>query len=290
MSEAGLPVELTIVIPSRNVESELPAQLESLAVQEADFRWEVVVSDNGSTDRTPEVALRFANRMEIRVVDASGEPGRAFACNEGARAARGGSICFLDADDEVASGYVEAMASALRVHQFVAARVDISLNNGWAALSRDPFQHDGLLDVFGYLPFGIGCTLGVRRDVFEAVGGFSGEIRFDEDVDFCWRVQQAGFPLVFVPDAVVRYRFRDDLWSLFTQTYNYGSGQVLLYRRHRALGMPPRTWPMLRRELSIRLRTLVAIRGKADLARWLHETGYLAGRAVGSLRWRTPYV
>lgn len=284
------PVELSIVIPSRNVAKVLPSQLESLASQESEVLWEVVVSDNGSTDATSRVALAFRNRLNLRVVDSSGQPGRAFACNEGTRAARGGSICFLDADDEVAPGYVEAMAKALKVHSFVAAKVDVSVNTGWVARSRDPFQEDGLIDVFDYLPFGIGCTLGVRREVFDSVGGFNGEILFDEDVDFCWRLQQAGVALAFVPEAVVRYRFRDDLWSLFKQTFNYGTGQVLLYRRHRGLGMPRRTPVMVQHELSRRVKTLFGIRGKADLARWLHETGYLVGHLVGSVRWRVLYL
>lgn len=283
-------IEVSIVIPSRNVARELPRQLESLAVQEADVRWEVVVSDNGSTDSTRAVALGFAGRLEIRVVDSSGRAGRAFACNEGARAARGRFICFLDADDEVAPGYVEAMAEALGLHPFVAAKVDISANTGWVSGTRDPFQDEGLLDIFDYLPFGLGCTLGVRREVFEAAGGFSDEVPYDEDVDFCWRVQQAGIGMTFVPEAVVRYRFRESLWGLFRQTLNYGSGQVILYRRHRALGMPRRSPQMVRAELSKRARTLVAVRGKGDLARWLHETGYLAGHVVGCVRWRTLYL
>lgn len=286
----GSPIELTIVIPSRNAAGDLPSQLESLAIQETDVRWEVVVSDNGSTDRTADVALDFADRLDIRVVDSSGEPGRAFACNEGARSALGNSICFLDADDEVAPGYVEAMASALRAHPFVAARVDISLNTGWVAHTRDPFQHEGLMNVFEYLPFGIGCTLGVRREVFDAVGGFCGDIRYDEDVDFCWRVQQIGVPMSFVPEAVVRYRFRSDLRGLFMQTFNYGSGQVLLYRRHRQFGMPRRPPHLLAHDISWRLKTLVRIRSKADLARWVHETGYLVGHVVGSVRARTLYL
>jgi len=252
--------------------------------------WEVVVSDNGSMDGTRDVALGFADRLDIQVIDSSSEPGRAFACNEGARAARSDALCFLDADDEVAPGYVIAMIEALRVHPFVAARVDVGLNSGWVARTRDPFQHDGLLDVFGYLPFGLGCTLGVRREVFQSVGGFSSQVPFDEDVDFCWRVQQTGVPMTFIPEAVVRYRFRDSMWGLFSQTVHYGAGQVLLYRCHRSRGMPRRTRQMLRAELSKRVRTLLAVRDKGDLARWVHETGYLIGHVVGSVRWRTLYL
>ena len=289
-SAGGSLVELSIVIPCRNAAGHLANQLDSLALQESEAPWEVVVSDNGSTDTTRDVALRFADRIEIRVVDSSAEPGRSFACNEGARAARGGAICFLDADDEVGPGYVKAMIEALRLHPFVAARVDVALNTGWMARSRDPFQHEALLNVFDYLPFGLGCTLGVRSDVFHSVDGFSNQVPFDEDVDFCWRVQQTGVAMTFVPDAVVRYRFRDSLWGLFTQTVRYGSGQVMLYRRHRSLGMPRRSRQELRAEISKRAKTLLAVRNKGDLARWLHETGYLVGHVVGCLRWRTLYL
>jgi GT2 family glycosyltransferase len=290
LEAAGSPVELSIVIPSRDVMHQLPTQLESLAAQESDACWEVVVSDNGSKDATREVALSFADRLAIRVVDSSGEPGRAFACNEGTRAARGRSICFLDADDEVAPGYVQAMVEALRVHPFVAAKVDTSVNTGWVARTRDPFQHEGLLTALFYLPFGLGCTLGVRREVFDLVGGFSSDISFAEDVDFCWRVQQEGIPMEFVPRAVVRYRFRDSLWGLFTQTYHYGRGQVLLYRRHRSHGMGRRPLKVLRDELFFeRLTTLASVRDKGELARWIHETGYLVGRLVGCARWRVLY-
>ncbi len=283
-------VELSIVIPSHDAARQLPSQLDSLAVQESDACWEVVVSDNGSTDATRDVALGFTDRLDIRVVDSSDQPGRAFACNEGARAARCQSVCFLDADDEVAPGYVQAMVEALRVHPFVAARIDVGLNTGWVARTRDPFQQEGLLTVFDYLPFGLGCTLGVHREVFDLVGGFSSDIPFDEDVDFCWRVQQAGVPMAFVPEAVVRYRFRDSLWGLFSQTVRYGAGQVALYRRHRSRGMPPRTRQAFRFDVSVRVKGLLRVRDKGDLARWLHETGYMVGRMVGCVRWRTLYL
>jgi hypothetical protein len=88
----------------------------------------------------------------------------------------------------------------------------------------------------------------------------------------------------------VRYRFRDSLWGLFIQTVRYGSGQVMLYRRHRCRGMPRRSRQMLFAELSKRGKTLLRIRSKGDLGRWVHETGYLVGHIVGSIRWRALYL
>jgi glycosyltransferase involved in cell wall biosynthesis len=288
--QSGSLVELSVVIPSRDAADQLPDQLASLAAQEADASWEVVISDNGSTDGTREVALGFADRLDLRVVDSSGEPGRAFACNEGARAARGRAVCIIDADDLVTPSYVHAMAEALRVHPFVAARIDIGLNTGWVARARDPFQNEGLLNNFDYLPFGLGCTLGVCREVFDSVGGFSSDIHFYEDVDFCWRVQQAGVPLTFVPDAVVRYRFRESLWGLFNQTVRYGAGQVALYRRHRSLGMPRRSPRAVGAVVVWRAKTLLTVRTRGDLARWLHDIGYLVGNVIGCVRWRAVFL
>jgi GT2 family glycosyltransferase len=182
------------------------------------------------------------------------------------------------------------MAQALKTYSFVAARIDTSANPGWVARTRDPFQHEGLLDVFDYLPFALGCTLGIVREAFDGVAGFSGDIPFGEDVDFCWRVQQAGIPLTFVPGAVVRYRFRESLWGLFSQTVRYGAGQVALYRRHRAFGMPRRALWMTRAEVTRLARAAWSVRDKGDLARWIHESGYLIGRVVGCVRWRTLYL
>ena len=92
------------VIDVRNGAAELGQQLEALASQEFDRTWEVVIVDNGSTDSSAQLALSFAGRLPVRVVDASDKPGRSHALNRGVDEARGLNLVFLDADDEIASG------------------------------------------------------------------------------------------------------------------------------------------------------------------------------------------
>lgn len=90
--------QLSVIIPTFNEADLLERQLEYLATQrDVEFRWEVIVSDDGSKDRTPEVVAAFHDRMPVVYVR---QPDRGFrvalARNRGAAAARGGILCFLD--------------------------------------------------------------------------------------------------------------------------------------------------------------------------------------------------
>lgn len=206
---------VSIVIPCRNAARDLSGQLGVLANQAYDQPWEIIVSDNGSSDDTRRVAAEFADRLPLRVVDSRKRAGRAHACNVGVEAARGDVILFLDSDDEVAAGYIAAMAEELEAHDAVAARLDRDkLNPPYAALAA-PGQQQGLIDVFGFLPFAVGCSLGVTRRAFDSVHGFAEDMPYVEDVDFCWRLLMTGRSLQFVPDALLYYRHRCTVRELF---------------------------------------------------------------------------
>lgn len=281
---------LSVVIPCRNGAREVAGQLATL-VRQTSPDFEVVVADNGSTDNTRDVVEGFADRLSLRVVDASQQKGRAFACNVGARAAAGDAVAFVDADDEVAPGYVAAMAAALAQSDVVAARLDCeTLNQGWWAASCGPFQGTGLLDVFGFLPFALGCSLGVTKRAFDEVGGFAYEVPFAEDVDFCWQLQLHGFPITFVPDAVVRRRYRNTMWGLYRQTCGYGLGQAALFRKYRTAGMPGRSFRQSLAGWYWILRATTILRTKPGAGLWVHMLGYQVGRLKGSLRYRALYL
>ena len=163
--------ELSVVIPTFNGLPYLERQLEALADERPTVAFEVILADNGSTDASVEAGRRFADRLDLRVIDASSERGRCFARNEGVRHARGSAIVLLDQDDEIAPGYLDAMARALRRHAVVAARIDPgALNPGWLASVREEGQIDELRG--GDRPWAVGGSMGIRRDVFDRVGGF----------------------------------------------------------------------------------------------------------------------
>jgi len=286
------PPALSVILPFRNDARHLPRQLEAPAQQELPDRWEVVAVDDRSTDGSRAIAERFTGRLEIRVIASDGR-GPAHARNVGARLALGRRLVFVDADDEVAPGYLAATADGLERFSFVTSAFDNrALNAPWLAAahrlqSRDPA--DPLPRLFGLLPTA-GGSIGVSREAFEHAGGFPEEFGAAEDVAFSWNVQLAGFDLGYAAEAILRLRYRRSLRALFVQTFRWGSALPALYRRYRPVGMEPRPLGRAVRLWLELAHGLASARTRADLAPQVVRAGLLLGRLAGSVRHRTPYL
>lgn len=89
--------QLSIIIPARNEEQNLPTLLRSLAAQSSQPR-EIIVVDDASTDRTANVAREHGARVINSQPLADGWRGKTWACHQGAQAATGNLLLFLDAD------------------------------------------------------------------------------------------------------------------------------------------------------------------------------------------------
>ena len=135
---------------------------------------------------------------------------------------------------------------------------------------------------------GLGCS-SLAWGFGGTLGGFAGNMDYAEDIDFCWRAQLAGVPIFFVPEAVVRYRYRPSLRSMFRQHRNFGRASVLLYRTYRNQGMPGRATGAGLREWYGIGKGLLVVRSRADAARWARRLGRSVGRLQGSARYRVWY-
>lgn len=280
---------LSVVIPCRGEPDLLAEQLAALAEQEVpDDPWEVVVADNGSGGALAPVIDRFRDRVPgLRLVDAAQRPGAAHARNVGAAAAHGERLAFVDADDVVAADWVRGMQRALARDRFVASRHDRDRLNPPSLRSRSVAQVTGV-QTYRYPPFlphAGGCGLGVHRDVHEAVGGFDEDMRLLEDTDYCWRVQLAGVPLAFAPEALVHVRLRSSGVATFRQGYGYGRYNVLLYKRYLDRGMPRLRWTSGVRALLRLLLRANRLFSSAERYRYLYSLGFRLGRIGGSLRY-----
>jgi glycosyltransferase involved in cell wall biosynthesis len=272
--------ELSVVIASKNEARRFGVMLDSLARQSWNGNWEVIVADNGSTDSTLGVIENYSNRLpRLTVVDASAEPGCGPARNRGVERSIGSKILFVDADDEISDGYVAAMAVALDTAELVCARIGFDrLNSSWAqSVWEQRWQQDRPLNNFGFLPYAGSGTLGIRRSLFELIGGFRHYQRPSqfEEADLCWRIQLADHPApVVVPGAVLHYRLPSTLRAWYRRGRNYAGGQLLLYELYRDRGMRQI------RQISIRdvAGSVRRIRNRRDLARTAHLLGRLVGQ------------
>jgi glycosyltransferase involved in cell wall biosynthesis len=290
----GVPPLVSVVVPVRNGGETLGRQLDALARQTYEGRWEVVVADNGSVDDTRPVAEGYAGRLPgLRVVDASARPGTCIARNAGADAARGELLVFCDADDEASEGWLACVVAAARRYDLVGGRLDhSSLNDELAQEWREPFAVDALPRCLGFLPYAVSSNLGIWSEVLRALGGWNESYATcGDDVELCWRAQLAGYFLGFARDAVMRYRHRPDLRGLMKQAYSNGLSDTRVYSQFRSAGVPSRSLSVdLRKwaELAAHLPDLLG--SQARRGRWLRRASFRWGRLRGSARHRVCCV
>ena len=279
---------ISVVIPAYNAESTIADQLAALARQSDQADWELIVADNGSADGTGDVVRGWADRLPVRVVDASARRGPAAARNIGAAAATGEVLAFTDADDVVQPGWLRAMAG-------FGDRTDIGTGPVFRFHDGDPIPErinvrGGLFHHMGFLPYADGSNTVISRSTFDDAGGFSEVFRTGEDVDLSWRLQLDGTQLAFLPGVAVAARSRADASGIFRQYMAYGRGDVQLYERYRRQGCPrPELWPTLKSYLGLAAR-LPFLADRRQRERWLHQAGRRAGRMAGSADRRVLFL
>jgi GT2 family glycosyltransferase len=278
--QPGLP-SLSVIIPVYNAGLALGVQLAALVSQRYTRPWEALVIDNGSTDGSGRLAQRFGSRLPgLRVITDDRGKGPAYARNRGAALATGDSLIFLDQDDKAADGYLEAMGRALAEHDLVGARIDHDgLNPTSLHHARFRWQSDDVMRG-NFLPATSGCAMGIRRAVFQDLGGFDERFLYAQDIDLCWRAQLAGHDLAFVPDAVLAYRYRMSALDHVRQEYRWGTDDALIYRTFRPSGMPRRRVRRAASEWRQIARAVPQVSTPADARRIVGQ----AARRLGHLR------
>jgi glycosyltransferase involved in cell wall biosynthesis len=265
----GDSVDVSVVIPVRNGGAFISQQIDALLGQKTNATFEVVVSDNGSTDDTAQVAKGFAERdPRVRVVDASRGVGVNVARNVGARAARGRGILLTDADDLVRAGWVEAYWQAFQngAHA-VGGSLNRVLSDG-TVLAAESKLYTSLMSKSAYAN---GTNCGFTREAFDAAGGFDENMAGGADeIDFFARTSRLGYRMTLVPDAVVDKLQHTDLSAAFHQHFNFGRGEIALATRFK---------PSM---VSVPMAGVAAIHALIWFAAWA-----TVGRVQ---RWRRPTV
>jgi GT2 family glycosyltransferase len=273
---------VTVLLCVRNGAATLERQLGALASQFADFPWEVVLVDNGSTDSTRAIAARWEERLPTLRIVAEPLPGLNRSRNRGVAHATARSIVCCDADDEVTAGWLMAMLDGLRRHDIVGASLDPTRINGssWSRVAS--LQHTELPTVFGW-QYSMGAALGFRRSVFDAVGGFDETFDYgSDDADFCLRAQYEGLSIGFEPRAVVDYRTRSTAMGVMRQRFGYGRGHERLVAKHAQLGRiesrPAQRWKGAAAGSARLVVQSPMIASRESRIAYLASLAYLAGR------------
>jgi GT2 family glycosyltransferase len=283
---------LSVIMPLYNGAQTLSEQLNALKAQKYEGDWEIVAVDNGSIDNSDDIIREHQKLIpNLQLVYALEKQSKGYACNVGARAARGDALIFCDQDDVVAPGWLAAFAEAFKAHDFVAGTLNVERLNQ-AAPWRPVFSNGADHPILGFLPHVSGCNLGISRQTFEAVGGFSEDFPISDDIDLSWRLQLQGYTIGNAPEAVIYYRYRQTYWGLWQQIKSYAEAQPHLYRRFATHGMPrSSTRKALQTYQWLIKKAPVLLRGSNEMrARWIFKAAACWGRLRGSVRYRTFYL
>lgn len=221
-------MKVAVILPALNAEHLIIDQLAALARQDYPGPFDILVCDNGSTDRTRELA----EEAGATVLDASAVRGTGPARNVGARWTDADHLLFCDADDVVSDGWVRAMVAALAHHPVVFGQIEIAELNTLQAQVGRPVAPALQCGENG-LPFAGDGNMAIHRDVFLELGGFDEVITHLHDVDFCWRLLAAGYELAYEPAAINHIRLRNSMSGVFKQGFTYGRGWALVVAKHR---------------------------------------------------------
>lgn len=215
----------SIIIPVWN-KVELTRQcLVALASATTDVSFELIVVDNASTDSTPELLASLAG--DVRIIRNDRNLGFAKACNQGARAARGKYLVFLNNDTIPQPHWLTPLVREVEEHP------EVGVVGSKLLFADGTIQHAGVVFTRSHLiPYHAyrtapadlpavnqrrefqavtGACMLIRRNLFEAAGGFDEAFENGfEDVDLCLKVRAKGYRIVYQP--------RSALYHLESQT------------------------------------------------------------------------
>jgi len=221
---------------------------------------------------------------EPEVLEATGVRTSYFARNAGAARGSAPWLLFLDADVHAPPDLLDRLfadAPGDRTGVLAGAVIDEPTGPGGPPAARyAELKHSMSQEVtlgYGRWAFAQTANCAVRREAFEAIGGFRADVRSGGDADLCWRLAAAGWGLERRPGAAVVHRSRTRLAAMLGQRLRHGSGAGWLAREHPG-SFPARRWPGLALWALLR-----AASGLAALARGDRDgaiVGLLDGPAV----------
>lgn len=190
---------------------------------------EIVVID-ASSHRLDYIKER--HQASVRWLDFQQPPGVKISIphqrNTGVREARGDIIVFTDAGCRLGEKWLARMIAPLREDESVVAGVsqDFGGKGRYELLPHELHKNE-------YLRESPTLNFAFRREVYETVGGFDETFTYGSDIDFSWRLNDMGYRIRRVPDAVIMHDWGTSRRQR-RRSYLYGKARAHLYRKHKS--------------------------------------------------------
>lgn len=228
------------------------AELLTSLTRQAYRDYELIFVEDGSSVPCEAVVKSYADKLQVRYF-AKPNSGPGQSRNYGAERAKGEYLLIWDSDILVPEGYFEAIETFLKDRPVDAFggpdRAHDSFTDVQKAINYSMtsfFTTGGIrggkkrLDTFYPRSF----NMGIRREVYEQLAGFRA-MRFGEDIDFSYRIVEAGYTTALIPEAFVYHKRRTDFKKFFRQVHNSGIARINLSILHPGTLKPVHALPAL---------------------------------------------
>lgn len=218
---------ISVLVCSYNGSSTIRDTMEGL--QRLEYpNYEVIVVNDGSTDRLADIVSEYP----VTLINTPNR-GLSNARNMAARAAKGEIIAFIDDDAYPDPHWLQYLAYAYAHSQHggmggpnIAPDEDGPIAHCVANAPGGPVHVLTTDEIAEHIP---GCNMSFRRSVYLEVGGCDPIYRAaGDDVDLCWRIQEAGHTIGYHPSALVWHHRRNSLKAYWKQQKGYGKAEALL--------------------------------------------------------------
>lgn len=230
-----MELNFSIIIPVYNRPEEVHELLRSLTKQTFTANYEVVIVEDGSTEKCDKIVAAHKDKLQIKYLSKP-NTGAGLSRNFGIKNANGNYFIILDSDVILPPTYLESVSSKLKEHYTDAFGGADAAHDSFSDLQKAiNYSMTSFLTTGGlrgsekakakFQPRSY--NMGLSKNAFKNTQGFSSR-RIGEDIELTFRLWNAGFTTQFIEDAFVYHKRRTNFKQYFKQTYSFGKERPVL--------------------------------------------------------------
>ena len=226
---------VSIVIPMYNAERHIKDVLQAIFTQDYSAPIEVMVVNDGSTDNSLEIVKEFQQTDNVKIIDQPNQ-GAVIATNNGFKAVRYDIVCSVDSDVVLHKDWLHKIMEEFDNSSVGAVQGYIKTPEGVSFLARMAgydleYRYDRLKSK--YVTQVSTANTAYKRSALEKAGLFNPKFKYGYDNDMSYRLQKAGYKLVFQKAALCYHYWKVDLKGYIKQQYWSAYGRMQLIQKHK---------------------------------------------------------